>query len=325
MTNSKPYFLEKLDARIPEWNLSTLINRNCPFCDTVNESLLVRPDRLPLAFCPSCGCWYVSKMPSDSEITKLYDGYYHIHRPADLSEKKVSQIVENARRESKNDWQLQTLSQVLGGLSGKRIMDVGCGWGHFLLKAKFAGADVIGCDLSPEACEFVENRLGITAYQSELQLLSSSINKVDAIVMNDLIEHPVNPLIVVHAAYDILKPGGLILLHTPNGGGAGINLETAKNWVGFRVDLEHLQYISPCTINWLSQRLNMNIERLTVFGFPNLKGLGKLPNRTSTIKENLKNAIKQIPFVSKAFQIMQLIKTSSRLGSYHLFTILRKV
>jgi len=68
-----------------------------------------------------------------------------------------------------------------------------------------------------------------------------------------------------------LKPGGLLLLHTPNGGEAGTNIERAKKWVGFRVDLEHLQYLSPRTINCLSHELNLRIERLGAFGFAGLK------------------------------------------------------
>lgn len=328
----KMVLLEPLDARIPQWDVDHLTSRLCPFCGTDNRSALIRPDKLPVAFCTSCGCWYVAELPSVLEIKKLYDGYYYTHRPTDLSEKRVSQTLEDARKASETDWQLNTLSRLLGGMSGKRILDVGCGICRFLLLARSRGADVVGCDLSPEACEFAENRLGITVHQSDLYSCSSSIGNVDAIVMRDLIEHPVNPLIDIQAAVRILKPGGLLLFHTPNGGEAGTNVETAKEWVGFRVDLEHLQYLSPRTINWLSHEVDLKIERLGAFGFPGLKGIDKLPKRREKNSVRTRDIAKRIPCMRTVVKTLRAMKAEvkgghpdPRLGSYHLFAVLRKV
>lgn len=332
MTNSTLYCTDQLDARIPRWDMGTLTERDCPFCDAENESLLIRSDQLPVAFCALCGCWYVAEAPSVSDIERLYDDYYYSHRPSELSGKSVSRMLDNARCSSKHDWQLQTLLCLLGGIEGKRVLDVGCGCGCFLLKARVAGANVVGCDLSPEACSFAQNKLGIMVYSSVLQQCSSSVGNVDAVVMRDLIEHPVDPLGLLYAAYGILKPGGVLLLHTPNGGQAGTGIEEARKWVGFCVDLEHLQYISPDTINWLSRALNMRIERLATFGFPGLKGIDKLPRRKAKYGGRVRDIVKRIPFMSTMVRTLRTVKAEvngghhdPRLGSYHLFAVLRKV
>lgn len=327
--------LEPLDARIPQWRIDRLIVRFCPFCGTDNQPVLMRPDKLSVAFCKTCGCWYVAGLPPASGIKKLYDGYYNTHRPTDLSEKRVFQLLENAHKESQSNWQLQTLPKLLSGIKHKRILDVGCGWGRFLLMARSAGADVVGCDLSPEACEFANNKLGITVYQSDLSSCMSSVGDVDAVVMRDLIEHPVKPLLDIQAAYRILKPGGLLLLHTPNGGEAGTDVETAKKWVGFRVDLEHLQYLSPRTMNWLAKILDMSIERLDAFGFPGLEGideLPKLPKGRSRTADQAIDIAKRIPYMNRMVKSLRALKAEvngvhhdPRLGSYHLFAVLRKM
>jgi len=327
--------LKPLDARIPQWDIDRLITRFCPFCGTDNRSALMRPDKLPAAFCTTCGCWYIAKVPSMLDIEKQYDGYYHTHRPTDLSEKTASWMLKETRKASETDWQLNTLSKLLGGISGKRVLDVGCGICRFLLLARSRGADVVGCDLSPEACEFANNRLSITLHQSELHLCHSSIGNVDAVVMRDFIEHPVEPLIDIQAAVSILKPGGLLLLHTPNGGEAGTDVETGKKWIGFRVDLDHLQYVSPQTINWLARKCDLSIERLGAFGFPGLKGIDKFsnpPGRWAGKLNSTKNILKQIDCVRIVFKTLRAIKRKifdeyrdPRLGSYHLFAILRKV
>ena len=323
--------LEPLDARIPKWNLDRLTARFCPFCGTENETILKRPDLLPIAFCQSCQCWYVDKIPATIDIERQYYGYYHTHRPIDLSKRSVSQMLENARTANETDWQLQVLSRLLGGIKGKRILDVGCGWGQFLLMARAAGADVVGCDISPEASEFAQKRLGITVHQSKLVSCFSSIGNVDAVIMRDFLEHPVEPFIDIQSALNVLKSGGFLVLLTPNGGEAGVDVETAKKWVGFRVDLEHLQYLSPHTINWLSKKLDMSIERLEAFGFPGLEGIDKLPKRRFGTANRARYLVKRIPCVRTLVETLRTVmaKTSGeyhdpRLGSYHLFGIFRK-
>ncbi|MDD3814928.1 MAG: class I SAM-dependent methyltransferase [Desulfocapsaceae bacterium] len=324
--------LNPLDARIPKWNYACLAVRHCPFCGAQNETVLIRPDLLPVAFCETCGCWYINNLPSSADIMSLYDGYYHTHRPADLSKKGFSQMVESARKSSESNVQLHSLLKLHAGNGRMRILDVGCGFGRFLLEAKSRGAEVEGCDLSPEACEFANNKLGITVHQSKLHLCASSIDKVDAVVMSDFLEHPVEPLIDIQAAVGILKPGGLLLFHTPNGGEAGTNIETARNWVGFRVDLEHFQYLSPHTVNWLSHKYDLRIERLETSGFPSLKGIDKLPRKSLKHYLSLRERAKRIPKLCGMVKTLRVLKTEMlggscdlRLGSYHLFAILRKV
>ncbi|MCG2749304.1 MAG: class I SAM-dependent methyltransferase [Desulfobulbaceae bacterium] len=324
--------LEPLDARIPEWNHGCLTVRHCPFCGSRNESLLKRPDQLPVAFCKTCGCWYIDNLPSISDIINLCDRILHTHRPTDLSEKGVFQMIKNARKASKTNWLLHTLLKLHAGNGRMRILDVGCGFGTFLLEAWLVGADVVGCDLSPEACEFASNKLCMKVHQSELHSCLSSIGNVDAVVMRDFIEHPVEPLIDIQAAVSILNPGGLLLFHTPNGGEAGTNIETARKWVGFRVDLEHLQYLSPLTVNWLSQKYALRIERLETSGFPDVKGINNGPKRMSQTASSAREMVKKLPGIGGMVKKLRVLKTEMmgvdrdmRLGSYNLFAILRKV
>ncbi len=324
--------IKPLDARIPQWDFTLLADRLCPFCKETNEPVLMRPDKLSVAFCQACCCWYVDKIPSIPDIMKVYNGYWYTHHPTDLSEKVALNMIKNARKGWQSNWQLNTLSTLLGGINGKRVLDIGCGYGQFLLMARSAGADVIGCDLSPEACEFAKGTLGIPVYNSNIKDVSSSIGKVDAVVMRDLIEHLVDPFADIQTVYDILKPGGLLLLHTPNGGEAGKDVGTAKNWVGFRVDLEHFQYLSPHTVNWLSKKYDLGIELLETNGFPGLQGIDSLPKRKSRSVSYAKEMVKTIPGIQGMVRILRGLKSEIvggnrdlRLGSYHLFTVLRKI
>src|ERR1035438_9949426 len=67
-----------------------------------------------------------------------------------------------------------------------------------------------------------------------------------------------------------LRSGGVLAIWTPNGGAAGTDLASARKWVGFRVDLEHLQYLSPRAILLVAGKLGLSVEHLETTGFPNL-------------------------------------------------------
>jgi 2-polyprenyl-3-methyl-5-hydroxy-6-metoxy-1,4-benzoquinol methylase len=328
--NSALCRLAPLDARIPQWDFENLEKRYCPFCKIDNQPALLRPDSLSVACCDRCGCWYVDRHPTEKALFEFYEEYYETYRPADLSKKHAGIILTRANADYWRDWHTQTLSRVLNGLNGKRVVDVGCGLGQFLAMARSEGAEVEGCDLSQDACKFVREHLGITAHNLRLNECSKVIGAADAVVMRDLIEHPLEPLIEIETAYSMLKPGGCLLLHTPNAGEAGDNAETAKRWIGFRVDLEHLQYLSSKTIQTLATRYGMIIERLETSGFPYLKGIDKLPVRDSGSLVKTK-VLHSIPGMRRIARTMRAVRDElsgkildPRSGFYHLFAILRK-
>lgn len=329
--------LPPLDARIPKWSMDKLEFRLCPLCHSDNHPLLVRPDRLDIAFCGKCQLWYVSSLPQLEEIQNLYQGYWFSLRPKDLSKSYATRLQSDGDL-GKNDMRLNRLSALCGGLEGKRLLEIGCGCGEFLVSAQRRGASVFGNDISQEACSFVRELLQIPVYAGQLcdSDFTRQFGQMDIVVMSDLIEHPVEPLRTFEAAVSVLKPGGVLLIHTPNGGAASDNPLTAKKWVGFRVDLEHLQYLSAATISALAHRYDCRIEHLETFGYPGLEGIERLPAKSTaaqSAKEAIKTKLRRSNVVrASVLAIRAFLDTvrgarhdDPRSGTYHLFTILRKI
>ncbi|MCX7015671.1 MAG: class I SAM-dependent methyltransferase, partial [Candidatus Sumerlaeota bacterium] len=264
--------LEPLDPRVPSWDLSRTAERACPFCGQRREPALLRPDRLPVAFCAPCDCWHVCALPSPEEIRAFYEQYWGGYRPADFSEASAREMQRAAPLAARANWPLQRLSVLLGGLQGKRLIEAGFGRGTFLLMARALGADVAGCDISPKACRFARKRLGLSVFESSLGGMARQDASADAVAMNDFIEHSADPLADLRAACTLLKPGGLLLIRTPNGGAAGQDADSARRWTGFRVDYDHLQYLSSRTIHHLGAAAGWRIEHLETYGFPSPRG-----------------------------------------------------
>jgi len=121
-------------------------------------------------------------------------------------------------------------------------------------------------------------------------------------------------------------------MDTPNGGEAGGGIETAEEWVGFRVDLEHLQYLSPQTIRWIAREFNLTIEILDAFGFPALNQIERLPRPRSGAAYLVREFVKRIPGARRMAQTTRVLirgerataRRDPRLGFYRLFALLRK-
>jgi len=101
-----------------------------------------------------------------------------------------------------------------------KILDVGCGAGHFLYYLKKKGyISYWGIDISPELVDFV--KLNITERVEccdAFQFLQTKVEEYDAIVANDIIEHIPKTKILdfLNLSYQALKFEGTIIIKTGN-------------------------------------------------------------------------------------------------------------
>lgn len=321
--------LPPLDCRIPHWVLEDLNSRLCPFCGAESAPALRRPDDLPVAHCDICAVWYVTSIPRPEKLEQFYEGYWKTFRPARLDARTANFMMRAVRRNGSVDLRRNRLSVILGTLRGKRVVDVGCGLGEFLLAMQAAGAEPMGVEISTEARDFVRYYLGLPVYRELPECVTQS-GAVDAIILSDLVEHLVAPVDLLQTAVRGLSPGGVLVIWTPNGGAAGTVSASAKEWVGFRVDLEHLQYLSTRTILLLAGRLGLTVEHLETTGFPYLAGIEKIPNAPSCLMAHLRE-IRDVVFgsaiggrVRGLCRSLVHSKSADRTtGTYHLFAILR--
>jgi SAM-dependent methyltransferase len=100
----------------------------------------------------------------------------------------------------------------VGGV--RRVHDVGCGVGFFLEAARARGLEATGNELNGYAYKVMKERLGLDVYQEVLPELPLEENSLDAVTMNDYIEHTYDPLGDLKAAYRLLRPGGVLWLNT---------------------------------------------------------------------------------------------------------------
>ncbi len=106
-----------------------------------------------------------------------------------------------------------------GALSGKQVLDFGCGEGTlaFYLSSQFGTAGVVGLDIAPTAIDSAQKRLEREGAQSISFRLAREPTKVDCgnasidiLCAFDTVEHIVYPKEILREWHRVLKPGGQV-------------------------------------------------------------------------------------------------------------------
>lgn len=131
----------------------------------------------------------------------------------------------------------------LGGSAPGRLLEVGCGSGRFLDRMRRAGWTVQGTDIDPVVAERIRRRYAIGIDVGELQSLRYPADSFDAVALSQVIEHVYEPRQVLAECRRVLRPGGRLVLSTPNARGIA-HRRYGRSWRGLEPP-RHLQVFTP--------------------------------------------------------------------------------
>lgn len=96
------------------------------------------------------------------------------------------------------------------------ILEIGSGLGYLTFAIRKAGYDIVGIDISEQAVENARAQFGDLYACKNLFTLSAEPARYDLVILTEVIEHVSDPVSFLNAAALLLKPGGRILMTTPN-------------------------------------------------------------------------------------------------------------
>ncbi len=290
-----------------------------PLYNEMRDRLYTAPGVWSFLSCPNCEYIWLNPRPVPEDIGSLYDTYFthlidkKIPRSALLRVKekiKILLISACFNYESPYNgriywWMGKTLGLIsplreLAGssvswLEGSRkgkLLDIGCGSGRYLNLMKGLGWNVFGVEPDAKASKVAMDRFRIQVLNSTMEEANLPENFYDAVTMNHVIEHVYDPNELLQECLRVLKPGGRLIVITPNVGSQGhkvfqeswlhldpprhfqlFSLETLKNSVeraGLLIDCLHTTARSARGI-WVTSKLIRRDGKLTV-GSPRNSG-----------------------------------------------------
>jgi SAM-dependent methyltransferase len=202
-----------------------------------------------------------------------------------------------------------------------RVLDIGLGRARFLYNVKRLGGIPFGLDLDERAIQYARS-LGIDAFRGDIADFVSN-TRYDLVTLFDFIEHPLDPGSVLQRSTELLECGGLLAIWTPNGDYS----RHRDGYITFRVDLEHMQYLTLEACVFMAARLGCSVVHLETLGFPGIEGIDKPRASTQAFSRRIKDRVKALPGFDAANSVRRMLlrrAADDRLGAYHLFCVMRK-
>jgi SAM-dependent methyltransferase len=136
------------------------------------------------------------------------------------------------------------------------LLDVGAATGSFLEVAKERGWKVFGHEISEDAAGRARKK-GIAMTTGELSLAGYASNSFFAITSLDVIEHVSDPTRALNEMANLLRPGGAILLNTPDSGSWYARLMRMR-WHAYNPP-EHLTIFDQRSLSLLVERAGLDV------------------------------------------------------------------
>ena len=153
--------------------------------------------------CNQCGFVFVHPHPDRNALRRHYDGKYY------------AAWMDSQRYRRRRMWE-DRIRKVERWKQRGKLLDIGCGEGHFIEVAKTKGWKVFGTEISRFACEQASAAIGQSIFWGEIWEAGFAANSFDVVTLWHVLEHVTEPLRVLHEANNLIKPDGIIVLAVPN-------------------------------------------------------------------------------------------------------------
>ena len=242
---------------------------NCPICKASGGEPLHLEGSFKMVRCPSCQFIFLNPRPTMDSLLRFYQEYLPEEGPSIESwEKMMRPVFHRAAN---------LLKQY--GREGK-LLDVGTGFGFFLVEMKKRGWEAAGVDISQKAMDYARDVLGLTILPGPLEKADFPDNHFDAVTAFYVVEHLSHPMAFLRECYRILKPGGLLLLRYPH----TTPIKNLLQFFGIKNRLydlpAHLSDFSPKMIQQCLEKIGFEKYQHLIGGYTLPGDLGR---RTSSI------------------------------------------
>lgn len=193
--------------------------------------------------CPHCDLFYLAPRLNEAAMVAAYRdaSYFEGHSGHGYS----SYLAQEPTLRRTFRRLLRTMQR--RGMTGGRLLEVGCAYGFLLEEAKPFFDYRAGTEYSEEGATRARARADVV-HVGGLEVVPHAVDseRFDAIVLIHTIEHVYDPVALLSGLTELLKPGGWIVLATPDMGGFWRPL-LGRRWPFFKAP-EHVAFYAAPTL-----------------------------------------------------------------------------
>ena len=155
--------------------------------------------------CRGCGLVYTNPRLAESNAVYLED------------EPDVEAIEGHAKAKAAVFTKaLDRIERLRGGGTGARLLDVGCGSGHFVAAARQRGYEATGLEPAGAYARYAREVLGLEVEAREATEAELEEERFDVVTAFDVLEHVESPAGVMERVASWLRPGGVFAGRFPS-------------------------------------------------------------------------------------------------------------
>lgn len=233
----------------------------CPLCQARHFVSKYELKTVKVFQCVRCAMIFLNPYTPSSEMAAVYsDSESMEHANSRLAH--YYDWLEGSETEKFYDGCLERLSRLFSPATERSLLDVGCGNGHFLSRAKQKGWIVTGIEPSLSSSRLARENYEINVVTTDFESYHGS-ESFDCVSLWDFIEHVSNPAEVLVKVRSLLKPGGIVLIATPDNYSlinflADVIYQTSLHAIERPLQIlfvpEHILYFTDATLKELVER-----------------------------------------------------------------------
>ena len=230
----------------------------CPVCTSHNinhiitaEDFLITREKFQIYSCDKCGLRFTNPRPNDDQLAGYYDSSEYISH-SNESASLVDGLYKIART-----FTLRRKRKLIEKLSlNKRLLDVGCGTGHFIDYCQQHGWQVNGVEPNDIARTQAEDKTKIIIQHNLSEIVDASY---EVITLWHVLEHLPDLEQTMNQLKSLLAPGGVLIIAVPNFDAYEATVFD-EYWAAYDVP-RHLWHFSKKSMAQLSKKHGLKIVR----------------------------------------------------------------
>lgn len=208
--------------------------------------------------CRQCGLVYTNPRLAHHNATYLLAGHDD-DAAMETHARTKRKVFESALDE------IERQRQRLDGSAGAKLLDIGCGSGHFCAAALRHGFQVCGIEPAEAPARYAAERLGVEVIAGDVFEVEMPTGQFDVITAWDVIEHVADPRAMLRRCVEWLRPGGIMALRFPSARWQKIKALILHQLLSSKraafAPTIHLTFFSEQTFAQMAQQVGLEVLR----------------------------------------------------------------